>query len=166
MTTQEVKKHLIKEHGLTSDMMYVVDDIVLIYKHGCDKLERDNGVVAEVTHLQATPYKGETSVVMAMRGKIPFDDMTYNVVATASPDTTIEDHKHYGEIAEYRCRMRILFKALRLNEIKVMPSDGFIQKDEHRSADIMDNVKKKFEERKKTNRGKGTISKDSKRKKA
>lgn len=146
-TIQEKERYMIKMYNLTSDQMYVSNDILLIRRSGCDRIEADHGVVAEVTHLSVVPYKDEVCVVMGMRGRVPGDSVTHQTVVTVSPDTTLPDHKHYAEIAEYRCRLRILFKALQISQYGIMPSDGFIQKDEHKAEDIVNNLKDKFEKR-------------------
>lgn len=160
VTIADKKAYMMRMYGLVGNQMYEKNDKLLITRSGCDKIMEDNYIVTKLVNIQVVPYKDEVFVSCVCEGGIPGSGRVITTIASASPDTVEHGHKHYAEIAESRCRHRILFKALDIWQLDIMPSDGFIS-EAPKQETIMSEAKQMYEKTQ-TNRRKRTISKNSK----
>lgn len=158
-TIDDKKAHLIKVFNLSSDQMYVADDKLLITRSGCDVL-LNNYPIQVQTKMTAVTYGDKAAVFMEGVGVL--DGERYQTNVTVSPDTVAKGMFHYAEIAEYRIRLRIVFKMLRLFDMDIMPSEGFIIDNPHKEGEIVSATKEHYEKAK--NRGKRPVPRNSRRK--
>ena len=118
MTIDQKKKMLTLDHKLDpAEDFYVAppDEFgskIIIRRSGIDKLEHEAKMNFTIESMQVVPYGDKVSVTILGRGVI--DNVVARTVAMANPDNCA--YPHYAEVAENRCRHRLLLKLLRLYE--------------------------------------------------
>lgn len=113
--TLEQRKALLLDYKLVADDFYTrkedFSDKIIIRRTGIDKLQRAVRMSFTIESIQTVPYGSKVCTTIVGRGGLPDGDYT-RTVASANPDNC--DFPHYAEVAEKRCRHRLLLQLCRL----------------------------------------------------
>lgn len=117
MTKEQKKKMLTLDWKLDPATDFYVDEDewgpkIIIRRTGIDKLEAQTRMNFTIESLQVVPYGDRVSVTIAGRGVI--DNDVARTVVMVNPDNCT--YPNYAEVAENRCRHRLLLKLTRLYE--------------------------------------------------
>ena len=127
MSNPELLKQLFKEYGLVYDKenpqskandVYVHKHYTIITRQGVQKIEKKARISCNIDIVPSisTP----TNVTMRGVGVSP-DGQTYITFASASTETST--NKYYAEMAEKRCRARLVLTLAGLYELGVFSED-------------------------------------------
>lgn len=117
MTKDQKKKLLTVDYRLDPvNDFYFSDDAwgtkILIRRTGIDKLEIQANMSYTIESLQVVPYGAKVSVTILGKGIV--DGVVQRTVVMTNPDNCKYDN--YAEVADKRCRHRLLLQLLRLYE--------------------------------------------------
>lgn len=189
MTNKDTALELVKKYGLgQEDYYFLMDNMgvekMIIKRTGIDKVHSQVGMIWQPVNVWVTPYGNKISVVLLGKGFLAGDAgiPTFTLVSV-NPDNC--QFPNYAEVAEKRCRHRLLlmltgfyennvfsedesadFKQLNVKEEMKEVVEGIGEKlnDIDKLADMFKSVsesqKKKASESKKGKGGKGTVSAD------
>lgn len=101
-----------------SNDVYKHKHYTIITRQGIQKIERQAGIRCEIDIVPSV--SNPTSITMKGTG-IDKNGVTYSTFASASPDTST--NKYYAEMAEKRCRSRIILTLAGLYELGVFGED-------------------------------------------
>lgn len=118
-----IKAHLIKKYGLVSKDFFVIekgeDRNIIVRRAGIDKIEKKLGGIFTVSQIHTCPYGDKIAASVA--GHLEVNGSQFTTTASAHPDNC--KFNNYLEIAEKRCRHRLLLKAASLYEFGVYSED-------------------------------------------
>lgn len=128
MTNSELLNELFKKYNLNYDKDHPEskENDVFIHKHykiitrgGIQKIEKAAGIICDIEVVDAisTP----TNVTMRGKGLNASTGISYTTFASASPETS--SNKYYAEMAEKRCRSRLVLTLAGLYELGVFGED-------------------------------------------
>lgn len=113
--TLEQRKKLLLDFKLDKDDFYVVNDEfgdkILIRRTGIDKIQHEIKMSFIIESIQTVPYGDKVCTTILGKGVTPDGDVARST-ASANPDNC--DHPHYAEVAEKRCRHRLILQLARL----------------------------------------------------
>jgi hypothetical protein len=119
MTTEQRKK-LLLEYKLDQNDFYVSNDQfgdkIIVRRTGIDKIERAVGMNFEVKSIATVPYGDKACVTILGSGSTRDGDYAITT-AHVNPDNC--KYFNFSEIAEKRCRHRLLLKIARLYEFDI-----------------------------------------------
>jgi hypothetical protein len=125
------RKKLLLDYKLDSSDFHVSDDQygskIIVRRTGIDKIERQVAMSFDILSLLQTPYKDKVCVTIYGVGRTKDGDVAKTVV-TVNPDNC--KFANYAEVAEKRCRHRLLLKIARLYEHSIFSdaeSDEFFE---------------------------------------
>lgn len=118
MTKDQKKKMLILDYKLDPENdFYVSEDEwgskIILKRTGIDKIQAQTKMSFTIENLQVVPYGDKVSVTIIGRAVGP-DDMVARTVVMTNPDNCV--YPNYAEVAEKRCRHRLLLQLNRLYE--------------------------------------------------
>lgn len=119
MTLDERKK-LLLDYKLSADDFYVITDQfgdkILVSRPGIDKIQRMIKMSFTVESIQTVPYGDKCCTTILARGGTPDGDVA-RTTASANPDNC--SYPNYAEVAEKRCRHRLLLQLARLYDFNI-----------------------------------------------
>lgn len=127
MSNPELLRQLFKEYDLVYDKdnpnskandVYKHKHYTIITRQGIQKIERKSKIYCDIEVVDS--ISNATSVTMKGKG-IAIDGQTYITFASASADTST--NKYYAEMAEKRCRSRLVLTLAGLYELGVFGED-------------------------------------------
>ena len=108
MLVSEFQKHLEEKYGIVPDDFYDDGETVVLFRSGMDKIAGCSGIIFNMIDVVAVPYGKEMGVVVRMVAREPGDGLWYPATASATPDNYRVLYGDYAEMAEIRCRHRLL----------------------------------------------------------
>lgn len=99
---------------------------IILRRPGIDKIEAQIGMNFTIENIQVVPYGDKVSVTILGRGVA--DDVVARTVVMTNPDNCT--YPNYAEVAEKRCRHRLLLKLAHLYEHHIfseIESDKFME---------------------------------------
>jgi hypothetical protein len=113
--TLDQRKKLLLDFKLSSDDFYVrtdeFGDKILLRRTGIDKVQEIVKMSFTVESIQTVPYGDKICTTILGKGMLKDGDVA-RTTASANPDNC--DHPHFAEVAEKRCRHRLLLQLARL----------------------------------------------------
>jgi hypothetical protein len=125
------RKKLLLDFKLDSNDFFVstdqFGDKIIVKRSGIDKIERQVGMSFDILTMLQTPYKDRVCVTIYGVGRTKDHDIAKTTV-TVNPDNC--KFYNYAEVAEKRCRHRLLLKIAHLYEHNIYSdaeSDEFFE---------------------------------------
>ena len=115
--TLEQRKALLLDYKLDKNDFYVVTDEfgdkIILRRTGIDKIQWSIKMKFAITSIQTVPYGAKVCVTIVSTGRLEDGDYALTT-ACANPDNC--DFPNYAEVAEKRCRHRLILQLARLYE--------------------------------------------------
>jgi hypothetical protein len=144
--TIDQRKKLLLDYKLTSNDYYVSSDDfgdkIILRRTGIDKIANIMNMRFEITSIATVPYGDKACVTIVGKGATK-DDYAITT-AHANPDNC--RYPNFAEVAEKRCRHRLLLKIARLYEHDIysdIESDSW-NESKNKFGDAVANVQKKL----------------------
>jgi len=111
--------------GLTRDDFFEIADKskktsrVIILRTGMEKIEKEMVGLFSIKGISTCPYGNKMAATVHASFKLPGMQLPIETTACAHPDNCLNSHTNFVEIAEKRCKYRLLLKATNLYEHNV-----------------------------------------------
>lgn len=116
MTVDEKKKMLLVDYRLHNDDFYIsrdeFGDKLIIRRAGIDKIQAQVKMKFDIESMIVVPYGQKVCVTIL--GRAELDGLVLRTVVHVNPDNC--KYPNYAEVAEKRCRHRLLLQHTRLYE--------------------------------------------------